>query len=149
MKNAVKAAEARKDRFPKIYARALLERARYMNSIDAVDPRSREYMDTAISILEGLSNDGKHDPLLPLAYYYRSASSGQRDRLDVADLDRAYALLMEDLLAGDLPDSVMYGVCETYVQYLDVFDRERSATVRGELLQQGFVFPPPPEIKVD
>ena len=31
MKNMVKTAEARKDRFPKIYAHALLERARFLN----------------------------------------------------------------------------------------------------------------------
>ena len=104
-------------------------------------------MNEAISILEAPDESGLYDRLLPLAYYYRSASSGRKDVLDIEDLSKAYAILRDGLISGTLPDGVMQSVSETYVQYLDLFDRERSAKVRGELANLGFFFPPPPELK--
>ena len=147
VKNMVKACRAQKDRFPIAYAEALLQRARYLNSVDAVDPGLRASMDEAISILEVKDGEGRYSRLLPLAYYYRSASSGKKDSLDIEDLAKAYAILKDGLISGALPDGVMQAVSETYVQYLDLFDRERSKEVRGELAGLGFVFPPPPELK--
>ena len=143
----VKTCRASAARFPGAYAEALLQRARYINSIDAVDPGMRDSMDEAISILSEPDASGLYDRLLPLAYYYRSASSGRKDALDIADLSRAYEILRDGLVAGNLPDGVMHSVSETYVQYLDLFDRERSKVVREELAGLGFVFPPPPVLK--
>ena len=147
IKNMVKICRASAARFPGAYAEALLQRARYINSIDAVDPGMRDSMDEAISILSEPDASGLYDRLLPLAYYYRSASSGRKDALDIADLSRAYEILRDGLVAGNLPDGVMHSVSETYVQYLDLFDRERSKVVREELAGLGFVFPPPPVLK--
>jgi len=147
VKLAVRACRDRKDRFPAAYAEALLERARYLNIVDAIDPGLRESMDEAITILEQPGPDGMYDRMLPLAYYYRSASSGRKDRLDIEDLANAYRILRDNLVSGNLPGGTMYSVSETYVQYLDLFDRERSKEVRAELAGLGFVFPPPPELK--
>ena len=147
IKLAVKTCRNLKDRFPGAYAEALLQRARYLNTLDAIDPGLRDSMDEAITILAEPDSNGRYDRLLPLAYYYRSASSGKKDSLDIEDLAKAYEILRDDLVSGTLPDGVMYSVSETYVQYLDLFDRPRSAEVRSELAGLGFVFPPPPELK--
>ena len=147
IKNMVRTCKASAGTFPGAYAESLLQRARYLNSVDAVDPGLRDSMDEAISILREPDGSGMYDRLLPLAYYYRSASSGKKDALDIEDLALAYEILRDGLVSGDLPDGVMQAVAETYVQYLDLFNRERSKTVRSELAGLGFVFPPPPELK--
>ena len=147
IKNMVRTCRASAGSFPGAYAESLLQRARYLNSIDAVDPALRDSMNEAISILREPDGSGMYDRLLPLAYYYRSASSGKKDALDIEDLALAYGILRDGLVTGNLPDGVMQAVSETYVQYLDLFDRERSKAVRSELAGLGFVFPPPPELK--
>ena len=147
IKNMIKVCKASKDTFPMAYAEALLQRARYLNNVDAIDPGLRDSMNEAIAILEAPDEGGLYDRLLPLAYYYRSASSGRKDVLDIEDLAKAYEILRDGLVSGTLPDGVMQSVSETYVQYLDLFDRERSVQVRGELANLGFFFPPPPELK--
>lgn len=147
VKNAVKVCQSRKDDFPGAYAESLLQRARYLNSINAKDPRMRDSMDEAISILSDPDEHGRYAPQLILAYYYRSASSTSRDSLDVEDLGRAYSILRDNLISGSLPEGVMGAVSAVYVQYLDLFDPERSAAVRRELAGLGFVFPAPPEVK--
>ncbi len=147
VKLAVRACRDRKDSNPGAYAEALLQRARYLNIVDAVDPGLKESMDEAIEILKEPDESGMYDRLLPLAYYYRSASSGRKDVLDIEDLANAYEILRDNLVSGKLPGGTMYAVSETYVQYLDLFDQERSRQVRSELAGLGFVFPPPPELK--
>ncbi len=147
IKNMIKTCRSSAGSFPGAYAEALLQRARYLNSVDAVDPGLKDSMDEAISLLSEPDDSGLYDRLLPLAYYYRSASSGRKDALDIDDLARSYEILRDGLVSGSLPDGVMQAVSETYVQYLDLFDRERSLAVRAELAGLGFVFPPPPELK--
>lgn len=147
LRKAVREAEARRDRFPTVYAWILVERAKFLWAAGAVDPRYGEYMRTAIDILEHSDEGGTDTYLLILAHFYNSYISGREDPLDPEEMGRAYALLTDALAKGDIPDGPAQAVFEAYVSYLDVFDRGRSAEVRAELHGMGFDFPPPPDIE--
>ncbi len=139
LKNAVKTARRHRDRFPNAYAESLLERAMFvMNSDAAIPPYLREDMDEAIGILGKPDAEGRCEPILPLAYFYRSATgSHSREDLDGEDLSRAYSVLRDGTLAGRVPDGVFSAVSNAYLVYLEGTDRVRADTVREELRGMG------------
>lgn len=146
IKNAVKLCRENREAFPRQYAESLIKKAKHIIDVDAVDPGMRDYLDEAIGILGSLPGS-RDDPLLPIAWYYRSASSGKRDSLDLDDMAEAYTYIRDGMVRGVYPDDMVFNVTGTYVQYLDFFDREKSTEVRKELASYGFVFPLPPVIK--
>lgn len=146
IKNAVKLCRENRTAFPRQYADSLIKKAKHIIAIDAIDPSMKNYLDEAIGILESLPG-ARDDPLLPIAWYYRSASSGKRDSLDLDDMAKAYSYIRDGMVRGVYPDDMVFNVTGTYVQYLDFFDREKSSEVRKELASYGFVFPPPPVLK--
>lgn len=146
IKNAVKLCRENRTAFPRQYANSLINKSKHMMDLDAIDPSMKNYLDEAIGILELLPG-ARDDPLLPIAWYYRSASSGKRDSLDLDDMAKAYSYIRDGMVRNVYPDDMVFNVTGTYVQYLDFFDREKSTEVRKELASYGFVFPPPPVLK--
>lgn len=139
LKNAVKTARRYRDRFPNAYAESLLERAMFIMSSDmAVPPYLREDMNEAIEILGKPDAEGRYEPILSLAYFYRSATgSHDRDDLDGEDLSLAYSVLRDGVLASRVPDGVFSAVSNAYLVYLEGTDRARADAVREELRGMG------------
>ncbi len=137
LKNSIKLCSNSRDKFPKAYAESLLERAMFVcDSGIAIPPNLRQDLDEAISVFERIS-PGKCDPLLPIAYYYRSLTGADKDKLDTDDLGKAYALIRDGAVSGHVPDSVLTSVVDTYVTYLDANDENKAEEVRRELAEMG------------
>ena len=137
LKNSIKMCSASREKFPKAYAESLLERAMFIcDSGIAVPSYLRQDLDEAISVFEKIS-PGKCDPLLPIAYYYRSLTGADKEKLDTDDLSRAYELIRDGAVSGHVPDSVLTSVVDTYVTYLDANDETKAEEVRKELAEMG------------
>ena len=137
LKNSIKLCSASREKFPKAYAESLLERAMFVcDSGIAVPPYLRQDLDEAIAIFEKLSAE-RCDPLLPIAYYYRSLTGADKEKLDTGDLGRAYELIRDGAVKGHVPDSVLTSVVDTYVTYLDANDEKKAGEVRRELAEMG------------
>jgi len=137
LKNSIKLCSASREKFPKAYAESLLERAMFVcDSGIAVPPYLRQDLDEAIAVFERISPE-KCDPLLPIAYYYRSLTGADKDKLDADDLRKAYELIRDGAVKGHVPDSVLTSVVDTYVTYLDANDEKRAGEVRSELAEMG------------
>ena len=137
LKNSIKLCSNSRDKFPKAYAESLLERAMFVcDSNIAIPPNLRQDLDEAISIFEKLSAE-RCDPLLPIAYYYRSLTGADKEKLDTDDLGKAYALIRDGAVKGHVPDSVLTSVVDTYVTYLDANDESKAEEVRKELAEMG------------
>ena len=139
LKNAVKTAKKYSDRYPNAYAESLLERAMFVIDSDmAVPPYLRGDMDEAISILGRPDEEGRYEPLLPIAYFYRSTTgSNSKDELDGEDLAKAYSILRDGVMTGKVPDGVFSTVSNSYLVYLEGTDRTRADEVREELRDMG------------
>ena len=137
LKNSIKLCSASRDRFPKAYAESLLERAMFVcDSGIAFPPYLRQDLDEAIAIFENIESE-RCDPLLPIAYYYRSLTGADKEKLDTEDLGKAYALIRDGAVKGHVPDSVLTSVVDTYVTYLDANDTGKAEQVRRELAEMG------------
>lgn len=144
LKDAVKFCSAHRDTFPHAYAESLLEKGMFVSGTgDNLPAGFREDMDEVISILGKPDANGKYDPLLPVAYYYRSMTGADKEKLDDRDLETAYNIIRDGVKTGEVPDSVLASVMETYATYLDVYDAEKSAKVRKELAEMGIWVHPP------
>ena len=144
LKDAVKLSARYKDRFPHAYAEALLERVMFISDSGAdFPPYVRQDMDSAIDMLSKPGKDGRPGSLLPVAYFYRSMTGVDKEKLDPADLETAYNLLRDGTERGDLPDGVFTSVVDTYVTYLDANDPDRAVQVRKELAEMGIMVRPP------
>ncbi len=95
-------------------------------------------MDEAISILGRPDEEGRYEPLLPIAYFYRSTTgSNSKDELDGEDLAKAYSILRDGVMTGKVPDGVFSTVSNSYLVYLEGTDRTRADEVREELRDMG------------
>jgi hypothetical protein len=145
LKDAVKFCAQYRDRYPHAYAEALLERAMFISDSGTdLPPYMRSDMDTAIEMLSKPGSDGHRGALLPVAYFYRSMTGSDKEKLDPADLETAYGLLRDGTEQGKLPDGVFTSVVDTYVTYLDANDQDRALAVRRELAEMGIMVRPPP-----
>ena len=145
LKDAVKFCVQYRDRYPHAYAEALLERAMFISDSGAeLPPYMRSDMDTAIEMLSKPGSDGHRGALLPVAYFYRSMTGSDKEKLDSADLETAYGLLRDGTEQGKLPDGVFTSVVDTYITYLDANDSDRASAVRRELAEMGIMVRPPP-----
>lgn len=142
LKRAIKKCQEHRDLYPGAYAEALLERAMYISDSNSpVPPYLKDDMDEAIAILSKADPSGRYDPLLPVAYFYRSITGKDRENLDGEDLGKAYSILRGGALSGSVPDSVFSAVSTSYLVYLEAHDPERADAVRGELRDMGLFVP--------
>lgn len=149
LKDSVKICAANRAKFPSAYAESLLERGMFISDSGAdIPPYLRGDMDEAIAILGKPDGGGRYDPLLPVAYYYRSMTGADKEKLDPEDLGKAYAIIRDGVKTGDVPDSVLSSVVDTYVVYLDANDEETAKTVRRELAELGIWVRPPAKKKL-
>ncbi|MCQ2078442.1 MAG: hypothetical protein MJZ38_00055 [archaeon] len=144
LKDAVKTCSLHRDEYPFAYAEALLERGMFISDSNSdLPPYLRGDMDEAIGILSRPDDSGRYDPLLPVAYYYRSMTGPDREKLDSADLEKAYEIIRDGVKSGDVPETVLTAVMDTYATYLDVYEEEKAVTVRRELAEMGIWIRPP------
>lgn len=144
LKNSIRICAANRAKFPGAYAESLLERGMFISdSGSPIPPYLREDMDEAISILGKPDDSGRYDPLLPVAYYYRSMTGPDKEKLDPADLEKAYTIIRDGVRNGDVPDSVLSSVVDTYTVYLDTNDEPKAMDVRKELAELGIWVRPP------
>ncbi len=148
LKDSVKICAANRSKFPWAYAESLLERGMFISDSGSdIPPYLRGDMDEAIAILSRPDEDGRYDPLLPVAYYYRSMTGADKEKLDPADLEKAYTIIRDGVKTGEVPDSVLSSVVDTYVVYLDANDKETAKAVRRELAELGIWVRPPAKKK--
>ncbi|MCQ2085141.1 MAG: hypothetical protein MJZ21_03220 [archaeon] len=144
LKDSIKFCAACKVKFPWAYAESLLERAMYISDsgID-LPPYLRDNMTEAIELLGKPDENGKYDPLLPVAYYYRSMTGADKEKLDLDDLEKAYTIIRDGVKSGEVPDSVLSSVVDTYTTYLDLNDEKKAMEIRRELSEMGIWVRPP------
>ncbi len=148
LKDSVKICAANRSKFPWAYAESLLERGMFISDSGAdIPPYLRGDMDEAIGILSKPDENGRYDPLLPVAYYYRSMTGADKEKLDPGDLEKAYTIIRDGVQKGEVPDSVLSSVVDTYVVYLDANDEEKAGSVRRELAGLGIWVRPPAKKK--
>lgn len=128
LKNSIRICSANRAKFPAAYAESLLERGMFISdSGSPIPPYLRGDMDEAISILSRPDGSGRYDPLLPVAYYYRSMTGPDKEKLDPEDLEKAYTIIRDGVRNGDVPDSVLSSVVDTYTVYLDANDGAKAS----------------------
>ena len=150
LKDSIKICAANRSKFPSAYAESLLERGMFISDSGSdIPPYLRGDMDEAISILGKSDDEGHYDPLLPVAYYYRSMTGADKEKLDPVDLEKAYTIIRDGVKTGDVPDSVLSSVVDTYVVYLDANDEETARNVRKELAELGIWVRPPAKKKAE
>lgn len=138
LKDSVKQCSRFKDTYPSAYCDALLQRAMYISDSGSdVPPYLRGDMDEVISMLDTGKDDGRFDPLLPLAYFYRSMTGMDKEVLDGNDMGKAYELLFRGVSEGFVPDSTLIPIASQYVTYLSKNDKEKEESVRKELAALG------------
>lgn len=122
-----------------VYAAALMGRAKYIQmGVRQLPGFFRADMNAVIAILDRPRADGSYDPLLPLAYLYRSWTCTEDSASTLNDLGKAYDILYEELATGaKQPDSTFIMVTHNYLSLLNQCDKARAASVKAELRQIG------------
>lgn len=137
LKDCIRDAARIRDEHPSVYSEALLARARYLAESGEPLDGVRDDMDTCISLLGKPDADGDYDPMLPLAYMYRSMTGADKDDIDPDDLRKAFRILMDGTVSGNVPDTLLTTVGTAYLTYLESRKSPEAVLVREDMARMG------------